>query len=42
MDTFVACNVSVWRRGGNFERQAIGPLEGVTIPDEEWSWFLVL
>lgn len=30
------------RRGGHLEGQTIGALEGVTVSDEERSWFLVL
>lgn len=42
MDTFAASDVGIGRWGGHFEGQAIGPLEGVTVSDEESPWFLVL
>ena len=42
MDTFVANEVGIRRRRGHLEGQAVGTLKGVTVSDEESSWFLVL
>lgn len=42
MDTFDANDVGIRRWGGHLEGQAVGPLEGVTVSDEESSWFFVL
>lgn len=42
MDTFAASDVGIRRRGGHFEGQTVGPLEGVTVSDEESSWLPVL
>ncbi len=42
LGTFNANDVGIRRWSGHFEGQAIGPLEGVTVSDEESPWFLVL
>lgn len=42
MDTFASNDVGVRRWGGHLEGQTVGPLEGVTVSDEESSWFLIL
>ena len=42
IDTFAACDGSIRWRAGHFEGQTVGPLEGVTVSDEESSWLLVL
>lgn len=42
MDTFATDDVGIRRGRGHLEGQAVGPLEGVAVPDEESSWFLVL
>lgn len=41
MNTFATNDVGIRRGCGHLEGQAIGPLEGVAVPDEESSWFLV-
>lgn len=42
MNTSATNDVGVWRGCGHLEGQAIGPLEGVAVPDKESAWFLVL
>lgn len=42
MDTFASNDVGVRWWGGHLEGQTIGPLERVTVSDEESSWFLIL
>lgn len=41
MNTFATNDVGIGRGRGHLEGQTIGPLEGVAVPDEEGSWFLV-
>lgn len=41
MNTFATNDVGIRRGCGDLEGQAIGPLEGIAVPDEESSWFLV-
>lgn len=40
-NTFATNDVGIRRGCGHLEGQAIGSLEGVAVPDEESSWFLV-
>jgi len=39
--TFATGGVGVGRGRGHLQGQAVGALEGVAVPDEEASWFLV-
>ncbi len=41
MDTFDANDVGIRRWSCHLEGQAVGPLEGIAVSDEESSWFFV-